>query len=297
MEDESVIDSISVTSALPAGPVVKICGLTRLEDVLRAARLGAWALGFVFAPSPRRLAPAVARELIVQACARLLQPDPSSDGQGATPLPLTVGVFGDAPAEEIAEVAETAGVDAVQLHGLAGAEGTGATAAAVRTALVGRREVTGRDGAPFIIRAVPVPAEGADLGRLREAVAVAREGADVVLLDSSSAGRFGGTGMSFAWSLAQAAADGGPLLVAGGVTPDNIASALRESGAWGVDVSSGVELSPGVKDPRRLDQLFANAGGAVSARAWPRARAGATAGAGATPSPGAAARARGAHRF
>jgi phosphoribosylanthranilate isomerase len=148
----------------PSGPVVKICGLTRLADVLLAARLGAWALGFVFAPSPRRLAPAAARELIVQASDRLLRQDPSCDGRCVATLPLTVGVFGDAPAEEIAEAAEAAGVDAVQLHGLGATDGaatTNATATAVKAALKHMRGVGGRDGCPLIIQAVPVPADQA----------------------------------------------------------------------------------------------------------------------------------------
>ena len=123
-----------------------------------------------------------------------------------------------------------------------------------------------------------MPAEGADAAALGDAVAAVRRtaagerGADIVLLDSKVAGRFGGTGTAFAWSLARAVAGGGPLLVAGGLTPDNVATALDESGAWGVDVSSGVELSPGVKDSDKLVRLFANASsGATSPSAPPRA--------------------------
>jgi len=167
----------------------------------------------------------------------------------------------------------------VQLHGAGGRDGS--AAAAVRAALL-QRQGSARQArpaapgfapgiipgaasgaGPLIIQAVAVPAEGADATALGEAAAAVRRtaagdlGADIVLLDSKVAGCFGGTGTAFAWSLARAVA-GDPVLVAGGLTPDNVAAALEESGAWGVDVSSGVELSPGVKDPEKLVRLFAN---------------------------------------
>ena len=270
---------MSATYGLPAGPVVKICGLTRVDDVVLAAELGAWALGFVFAPSPRRLTPAGARGLIVEAAERLARGTVPAGGAGRARLPLTVGVFGDAPADEIAEVADLVGLDAVQLHGAACCDGS--AAAAVRAALLERQGSTRQarpaapgfspgtmlgspsGSAPLIIQAVAVPVEGADAAALGDALAAVRRtaagerGADIVLLDSKVAGRFGGTGTSFAWSLARAVG-GGPVLVAGGLMSDNVAAALKESGAWGVDVSSGVELSPGVKDSDKLVRLFAN---------------------------------------
>ncbi len=145
----------------PQGPVVKLCGLTRVEDVLAARAVGAWALGFIFAPSPRRLTPAEARRLLDQAQKEIAAGRagvggatpgqtalrPAGEGRG----PLTVGVFVDAGPEEIAAVIRYVGLDAVQLHGP-----TAPPAGAVREAL-------GRLGA-----AVPVGdaggngAEGAD---------------------------------------------------------------------------------------------------------------------------------------
>jgi phosphoribosylanthranilate isomerase len=101
-----------------------------------------------------------------------------------------------------------------------------------------------------------VPAGASDAATLYAAIVAAREQADVVLLDTCMGGRFGGTGTPFPWPLAGEAADGAPLLVAGGIDPDTAVEALRGSGAWGVDVSSGVESSPGIKDARLLGSLF-----------------------------------------
>jgi phosphoribosylanthranilate isomerase len=126
----------------------------------------------------------------------------------------------------------------------------------------------GRKKHLLVVQAVPVPTgiNGGDaqgpIRALRESIAAARGQADVVLLDTAVWGSFGGSGVGFAWHLAREAADSGVLLVAGGLTPHNVRSALEESGAWGVDVSSGVEVSPGVKDPALLRRLFAGIAGA-----------------------------------
>jgi phosphoribosylanthranilate isomerase len=114
---------------------------------------------------------------------------------------------------------------------------------------------------------VPVDADRSEAREIEEAVREAAEQADVILLDTSAGGRFGGTGMAFPWHLAREAAKGTPVLVAGGINPDNVAAAMRESGAWGVDVSSGIEHSPGIKDPELMGRLFAEAG--VKARGVP----------------------------
>ena len=262
---------------------MKICGLTRLEDVLLARALGAWALGFVFAPSPRRLTPAEARGLIdLAAAARPSAEAPRGSAKAAAPL--TVGVFGDVAAAEVARVVEQVGLDAVQLHGQ-----TGPAAAEVREALSGwvcplalggasggARVVEGAPGvsgpirsaggspapAPpamplLIIRAVPMAPEGADPGAVRRAIAAAGAEVDLVLLDTGTMGRFGGTGTTFPWRSAREAGGCGPFLVAGGIGPQNVQAALEESAAWGVDVSSGVESSPGSKDARLTGRLLA----------------------------------------
>ena len=214
-------------------PLVKVCGLTRTEDVVLAAELGAWALGFVFAPSPRRVTAEQVLPLVAAA----------REFPGRRPL--AVGVFGDATPEAIVAVVEAAELDAVQLHG------SEPSARAVRTALGARaRDV-------LIIQAIPVPAAGAVDANLRAAVATAREAADFLLFDTHSNRRFGGTGTPFPWALAHEVAGGEPFLVAGGIAPHNARQALEATGAWGVDVSSGVESSPGIKDGNLLRALFA----------------------------------------
>lgn len=221
---------------LPPGPVVKICGLTRPEDVRLACALGAWALGLVFAPSPRRLTPAAARRLVAAA-------------REAPTGPLVIGVFADVPAEEIALVVHEVGLDGVQLHGLAGPQ-----ADEVRAA------VGPQDRPLLIVKAVPVSPAGTRPQDLARAVAAADEAADIMLLDTMAGGRFGGSGTAFPWRLAREAAEDVPLLVAGGIGPDNVHAALGESGAWGVDVSSGVERAPGIKEAGLLTRLFAEVG-------------------------------------
>ena len=247
---------------LPPGPVAKICGLTRLEDVLLARALGAWALGFVFAPSPRRLTPAEARRLIDGVVGSR---EPAGAVAVARPVaPLAVGVFGKVTGAEIARVVEQVGLDAVQLHGVSGPE-----SGEVREALAGwvcplalRSCELASPGTRtvLIIQAVPVPSEGIGPEQLRQAVLAAGAEADLILFDTQSSTGFGGTGATFPWRLAREAAVGEPFLVAGGIRPDNVETALRTSGAWGVDVSSGVESSPGKKDPGLVGRLLARVG-------------------------------------
>ncbi len=235
MEADLTMDGSPIRAAAGAGPLVKICGVTRAEDAALAARLGAWAVGLVFAESPRRVKPAQAR--ILAAAARMA-------AAPGTPEPVIVGVFVDEPAEAIAALAVEVELDAVQLHGARpGAE-------AVRTVLAERLPDL------LMIQAVAVPADGAGPAALRAAAAETARGAGMLLFDTRSGGRFGGTGIPFPWALAREAADGTPFLVAGGLGPGNAAEALRVSGAVGIDVSSGVESSPGIKDAALLRALF-----------------------------------------
>ncbi|MBN1631736.1 MAG: phosphoribosylanthranilate isomerase, partial [Thermoleophilia bacterium] len=229
-------------------------------------------------PSPRRLTPAAARELI-RGAMEARRPETWETGEHQRRRPLTIGVFGDTSAEEIAAVTREVDLDGVQLHGLAGPGGDAV-----------RRALGGRDRPLLVIRAVPVDPESGSADLLAQAIVAARREADVVLVDTKGAGRFGGSGRSFAWSLVRDAAGGGPLLVAGGIGPENVQAALRESGAWGVDVSSGIEQSPGVKDLALMGQVVAKVGAIADTGAWVWARAcpGMTAGAGATLPPGAA---------
>jgi phosphoribosylanthranilate isomerase len=236
-------------------PLIKVCGLTRPQDVALVAELGAWAVGFVFAPSPRRVTVDAARRLVAGIRRTPADLGRSEAARGLRPpVPLTVGVFGDGLAAEIAEVADLVGLDAVQLHG------SRPDVVATRAALGGQASSV------LIIQVVPIDARPPTGTRARTAAAdvtaavAAAADADLLLFDARAGGRSGGTGVSFPWEVAREAAADCPYLVAGGINPRNVGEALRISGAWGVDVSSGVELSPGIKDETLLRALFAAAG-------------------------------------
>ena len=191
---------------------VKICGITSEEDALLAVAMGADAIGFVFAPSSRQIAPARAADI-----AKRLPPEV-----------LTVGVFRDEAPQRVADVVNAAGLRAAQLHGRETAEDT---------AWVRRR-------VPVVIKAFP----GGD----PELARAATYGADVVLLDSASPG----SGRVFDWSLAEGAPSGLRVLLAGGLTPENVGEAIERVRPWGVDVSTGVESEPGVKDPTKVRRFI-----------------------------------------
>lgn len=191
--------------ALP--PRVKICGVTRLEDALAAARLGADAVGFNFWPrSKRYLAPAAARALV----ARL------------PPFVTAVGVFVDPSREELLAAMAASGVQVAQLHG---------------------------DEPPALLDDLPFPVVKAlRVGGPEALDLVARyPRAAGFLLDSPSPG-YGGSGVAFDWALAARAAERATVILAGGLTPANVADAVRAVRPWAVDVASGVESAPGVKD-------------------------------------------------
>ncbi len=211
------------------GVAVKVCGLTRPEDAALAARLGAAALGVVFAPSPRRLE-------IDRAAAVLA---------AAPPGLARVGVFVDPAPAFVAEAVRACALDWVQLSGRESAEAALEIMAAVAAA--GAR--------PGLIRAVHVHG-GADIR------ALADYPADAFLLDApplrtDDGERMGGTGRTFDWSRAAALPwDRERVALAGGLEPANLATAVRAVRPAIVDVSSGVESAPGIKDPARLAALL-----------------------------------------
>jgi phosphoribosylanthranilate isomerase len=210
---------------------VKICGLTRSADVERAVALGADAVGVVFAPSPRRLAPAVAARILA-----------------AVPVTVArVGVFTDEPMEFVQDAVAECRLDWVQLAGSCSPD--------ARALLPAR-----------ILKTVHV-STASDLE------AAARGVADAFLLDAPpAAGQRGGTGRTFDW--AAAAHLPWPrhrVVVAGGLDPDNVGRAVALLRPGGVDVSSGVESAPGVKDPRLLAAFFhAIARGDQELHSYPR---------------------------
>ncbi len=192
----------------------KICGITRIEDALAAVQAGADALGFVFAPSPRRLTPAAAAGIVRE----------------LPPFVTTVGLVVD---EDPRPVLEHCPLDVLQFNGSEAPEWVAAC---------GRRAIKA-----FRIRAA------ADLDRLAE-----YDCACGFLLDAFVPGIAGGTGQRFPWDLAlEAKRFGKPVIVAGGLTPENVGECIRTTQPYGVDVSSGVETAPGIKDPKRLRAFLA----------------------------------------
>ncbi len=198
---------------------VKICGVTRLQDAELAAELGAWAVGMVFyPPSPRRCTLEEA-ETIGAALRRRVE---------------LAGVFVNAPLEEIASVSERVGLTLVQLHG---EEGPAFCA-----------EVARRTGARTI-KAAAVRG----LFTLRD---LERFHTDYHLLDGNSPGLRGGSGERFDWSLLSQRRTKLPLIVGGGLDAGSVAAAIATTRPFAVDVASGVEQTPGVKDPQRMRAFF-----------------------------------------
>jgi phosphoribosylanthranilate isomerase len=219
---------------------LKICANTNLEDAALAAELGASAVGFVFAPSKRIVT--------VEQVAAI------------TPhLPETVekvGVFTATDPDEIAAAAERAGLTMLQLHSPFDPD--------LLAALEARTE-----GKFKLLQVVDVAVNSTattpeDL-RATLLQALTHPSISAVLLDASHGGASGGTGQTFDWETTAALVrkvqtqTGGQILIAGGLTPGNVAEAIRRFAPWGVDVASGVEDVPGRKDPAKLREFLVNA--------------------------------------
>jgi len=198
---------------------VKICGIATWEDARLSVDLGASALGFnFFPPSPRAISPADAWNII----------------RRLPPFVEAVGVFVNWPPVAVDALARALRLGSVQLHGAESPE---------EVAELGRRH--------RVIKAVQV-------GRGFRAAGLARyRGADAILLDGFKRGLHGGTGRTLDWNLARKARRYGRIILAGGLTPENIAEAILVAQPYAVDIASGVEASPGKKDPAKLRDLFA----------------------------------------
>ncbi len=208
------------------GPHVKICGLKDAESAIAAARAGADYLGFVFfRKSPRFVTPEAAGEIILD-----LKQAAFDEGFN---MPRLVGLFVDAGEKELSEAAPL--LTHFQFHGHESPE---------------RCRELGEEFGIEVIKAIPVT-EAADIAAAKE-----YEGAaDILLFDAKpppGAGRPGGNGVSFDWTLLKSYEGETPYIVAGGLTPDNVADAVKGQAGresfLGVDVSSGVETAPGKKD-------------------------------------------------
>jgi len=194
---------------------VKICGTTSEEDALLAVAMGAEALGFVFAPSPRQMRPQDVADIVKR----------------LPPEIMTVGVFKDDLPERIVHIVRSTGLKGAQIHGSFTAD----DAVAVRRAIFHT----------FVSFAAADP-------RVQQAHAYEPY---AVLLDGARPG----TGQVFDWSLADQVPSDVKLIVAGGLTTANVVDVIRTVHPWGVDVVSGVESSPGRKDPVKLRAFIAKA--------------------------------------
>ncbi len=194
---------------------VKICGVTSEADALLAVSLGASAIGFIFAPSPRQVSVQLAADI-------------------AKRLPehvLTVGVFRDEAPQRVVETVHASGLGAAQLHGHETAEAT----------------TWVRKRVPTVIKAFRAGERA--ISRFDEF------GADYLLVDGDNPG----SGQVFDWRLAEGVVDPHRLIVSGGLRPDNVAHAVANLRPAGVDVATGVESSPGRKDPLLLRDFIVNA--------------------------------------
>jgi phosphoribosylanthranilate isomerase len=194
---------------------VKICGITNEDDALLAVAMGTDAVGFVFAPSPRQIAPQQAYDIT-----RRLPPEI-----------LTVGVFRDEHPKLVRDIVHRAGVKAAQLHGDESPAVVSEIAQAVR----------------WVIKAYP-----AGSARVADAATMPT---DLILLDAATPG----SGQLFDWSLAGEVPEGKRLILAGGLDPENVTEAVQAVEPWGVDVSTGVERSPGKKDPLKVKRFIERA--------------------------------------
>jgi phosphoribosylanthranilate isomerase len=202
---------------------VKICGIRTVEDALTAAHAGADAIGLVFyGPSPRYVTPAQAAEL----------------AGSLPPYVMSVGLFVDAPADEVRAVLSAVPLDLLQFHG---SETT---------------QFCAQFDKPFVqaVRVRP----GVDLLQCRNDSIQARPLSRGLLVDAFVPGLHGGTGQSFDWSLIPGPLRG-EVILSGGLTPANVRDAVRRVRPWAVDVSSGVERGSGpkgVKDPGLIEQFI-----------------------------------------
>jgi phosphoribosylanthranilate isomerase len=194
---------------------IKICGITSVEDANVAVKAGADALGFVmYRKSPRFVEPTVARAIVA----------------GLPPFVIPVGVFVNEEAEKVRALMDECGFALAQLHG---------DESALYCQNLGRPALKAlrlKDRGTFLALA-----EFQGRANLRG-----------VLIDAFSDQAYGGTGQTVDWTLAQEAARSIPIILAGGLTPTNVAEAIAQVRPYGVDVSSGVEQSPGKKDPNKV---------------------------------------------
>ncbi|MFH2036847.1 MAG: phosphoribosylanthranilate isomerase [Candidatus Zixiibacteriota bacterium] len=192
---------------------IKICGITRLEDAIKAIELGVNALGFVLAQSPRKMTPDAVAEIISE----------------IPPFVNKVGVFVNINRKNATELAKEIGLDTIQLHG--------------------------DDLKEYDLSNLPT----IHVYRVKDEKileSISKDRLKYFLLDTYQENKTGGTGQSFDWSIARQAGQYGKVILSGGLNEQNIVKALDIARPYGVDVSSGVESSPGIKDHNKMEKFI-----------------------------------------
>ena len=204
---------------------IKICGIRDKANALAAVEAGADFIGLVFAPSQRQVTPPYAREI-------------SSAIKKSNDATKVVGVFVNAPVFQINEIADFCALDVVQLSGDESWEYC--------------REVV-----KPVIKAIRIDQQSPEelYAELSNGSRLFPTQRFITLLDSRVEGKYGGTGESFNWNLAQQIAEKFPVIIAGGLDPENVARLIETAAPWGVDVSSGVETG-GVKDTSKIKSFI-----------------------------------------
>lgn len=201
---------------------IKICGVTETAHALAAAEAGACMVGFVFAPSRRRVELERARQIV-------------RDLKTGYPSVQAVGLFVNRPADEMNRIADKCGLDIVQLSG---DEPWDVCRQVKRPAIKAVRAHSGADVDSFLVG-------------LEDGIALVEPERVRLLVDAHVEGSYGGTGIKADWDVAALASRRFPILLAGGLTPENVGEAVRQVRPWGVDVSSGVETD-GIKDLNKI---------------------------------------------
>ncbi|PWH19700.1 MAG: N-(5'-phosphoribosyl)anthranilate isomerase [Anaerolineae bacterium] len=205
---------------------IKICGIKSIEEARFAAACGADLLGFNFyPPSPRAISPAQCCQIVPVI-------------RQEAPQVLLVGVFVNLGASDVHSILEQCDLDLAQLSGDESLE--------VQQSL-GERA----------FKAVRLAKQA--VATIGEGQIYRRKSPPALLLDADIPGQYGGTGKTVDWQVAASMAEQMPLLLAGGLTPENVAEAIRRVKPWGVDVASGVESSPGIKDFAKIKAFICNA--------------------------------------